>query len=146
MFCYRVYHPVFQKPENTFLKLDVFPSGEGGKPSAVLCPLERLGGGGAVSIIPNRVGPAPSPEDKDSSNFRNVVFSSFKNTRGWWKSTNPVLGVGVGVLLGYRASLWDPWPDLSLLFFLRLTITLVFFPGRPLWRENGSVVYSAVTH
>jgi hypothetical protein len=44
--------------------------------------------------------------------------------------------VGVGVLLaadsqstsasGYRASLWDPWPDISLLFF-RWTITLFCF-------------------
>jgi hypothetical protein len=48
---------------------------------------------------------------------------------------------GVGVLAadsqstsssGYRASLWDPSPDFSLLFFLRLTITLVFFLRRPL--------------
>jgi hypothetical protein len=46
------------------------------------------------------------------------------------------LGFGVGVLLaadsqstnksGYRASLWDPWPDFILLFF-RLTITLFCF-------------------
>jgi hypothetical protein len=47
---------------------------------------------------------------------------------------------------GYRASLWDPWPDFILLFFFRLTITLLFFLRRPLWRENGSVVYSAITH
>jgi hypothetical protein len=48
-------------------------------------------------------------------------------------------GVGVGVLLaadsqstsasGYRASLWDLWPDFILLFFFRLTITLFFFQG-----------------
>jgi hypothetical protein len=47
------------------------------------------------------------------------------------------LGVGVGVLLaadsqstsssGYWASLWDPWPDFSLLFFLRETGPLLFF-------------------
>jgi hypothetical protein len=43
----------------------------------------------------------------------------------------------------YRASLWDPWPDFILLFFFRLTITL-FFLRRPLWRENGPVVYSAI--
>jgi hypothetical protein len=46
---------------------------------------------------------------------------------------------GVGVLLaadsqstsksGYRASLWDPWPDFILLFFLRLTIAFFFFLG-----------------
>jgi hypothetical protein len=42
---------------------------------------------------------------------------------------------------GYRASFWDPWPDFSLLFFLRLTITLVFFLRCLLRRENGSVVY-----
>jgi hypothetical protein len=47
----------------------------------------------------------------------------------------PILGVGVGVGVrlaadsqststsGYRASLWDPWPDFILLFFFRLTIT-----------------------
>jgi hypothetical protein len=61
---------------------------------------------------------------------------------------------GVGVLTadsqstsssGYRASLWDPWPDFILLFFLRLTITLFFIRRRLLWRENGSVVYSAIT-
>jgi hypothetical protein len=63
---------------------------------------------------------------------------------------------GVGVLLaadsqstsssGYRASFWDPWPDVILLFFLRLTIAFFFFQRRLLWRENRSVVYSAITH
>jgi hypothetical protein len=63
---------------------------------------------------------------------------------------------GVGVLLaadsqatsssGYWASLWDPWPDFSLVFFLRLIITLVFFLRRLPGQENGSVVYSAVIH
>jgi hypothetical protein len=66
------------------------------------------------------------------------------------------IGIGVGVLLaadrqstsssGYRASLWDPWPDFILFFFFRLTITWLFFLRRPLWRENGSVVYSGITH
>jgi hypothetical protein len=63
---------------------------------------------------------------------------------------------GVGLLLvadsqttsssGYWASLWDPWPDFILLFFLRLTVTLFFFRRRLLRRENRSVVYSAITH
>jgi hypothetical protein len=63
---------------------------------------------------------------------------------------------GVGVLLEadsqsasksrYRASLWDPWPDFILLSFLRVTITFFFFRSRLLWRENGSVFYSAITH
>jgi hypothetical protein len=58
---------------------------------------------------------------------------------------------GVGVLLaadrqstsssGYRASLWDPSPHFILLFFFRLTNTWFFFLRRPLWRENGSVVF-----
>jgi hypothetical protein len=71
-------------------------------------------------------------------------------------ATNGGNGVGVGVVLaadsqstsasGYRASLWDPWQDFILLFLLRLTITFFFFRRRLLWRENGSVVYSAVTH
>jgi hypothetical protein len=62
---------------------------------------------------------------------------------------------GVGVLLaadsqstsssGYRPSLWDPWPHFILLFFLRLTNTWFFFLRRPLWREDGSVIYSALT-
>jgi hypothetical protein len=62
----------------------------------------------------------------------------------------------VGVLLaadsqstsssGYRAILWDPWPDFSLLYFLHLTITFFFFLRRLLWQKNGSVVYSAITH
>jgi hypothetical protein len=47
---------------------------------------------------------------------------------------------------GYRASFWDPWPNFILLFFFRLTITWFFFLRRSLWRENGSVVYSAITH
>jgi hypothetical protein len=64
--------------------------------------------------------------------------------------------VGVGVLLaadsqstsssGYQASLWDSWPAFILLFFFRLTITWFFFLRRPLWWENGSVVYSGITH
>jgi hypothetical protein len=33
---------------------------------------------------------------------------------------------------GYRAFFWDPCPDLILLFFFRLTITLFFFLRRPL--------------
>jgi hypothetical protein len=73
-----------------------------------------------------------------------------------WDSSNLELDLGVGVLLaadsqspsssGYRDSLWDPWPDFILLFFLRLTITLFFFRRRLLWRENWSVVYSAITY
>jgi hypothetical protein len=47
---------------------------------------------------------------------------------------------------GYRASLWDPWPDFIFLFFFRLTVTLFFLLRCPLWRENGSVVYNAITH
>jgi hypothetical protein len=51
-----------------------------------------------------------------------------------------ISGRGVGVLLaadsqstsksGYRASIWDPWPDFILLFFLLLTITFFFFPSK----------------
>jgi hypothetical protein len=48
-------------------------------------------------------------------------------------------------LSAYRASLWDPCPHFILLFFLCLTITVFFFRRRLLWRENGSVVYSAIT-
>jgi hypothetical protein len=75
-------------------------------------------------------------------------------TRGPICNLHEALG-RVGVLLaadsqstssGYRASLWDPWTDFILLFFLRLTITLFFFRRRLLWRENGPVVYSAITH
>jgi hypothetical protein len=61
------------------------------------------------------------------------------------KQGGPVIplgtGVGVGVLLaadsqstsasGYRASLWDPWPDFTLLFLLRLTITFFLLSKAP---------------
>jgi hypothetical protein len=62
---------------------------------------------------------------------------------------------GVGVLLaadgqatsksGYRASLWDDWPDFIFLFFSSDNY-FILLSMRPLWRENGSVVYSALTH
>jgi hypothetical protein len=42
----------------------------------------------------NRVGASPHPlwpEDGNRSSFRNVVFSSFKNTGPWTKSENPVI-------------------------------------------------------
>jgi hypothetical protein len=73
-----------------------------------------------------------------------------------WKWNWLELELEFGVLLaanrqstsssGYRASLWDPWPHFILLLFFRLTNTWFFFLRRPLWRENGSVVYSAITH
>jgi hypothetical protein len=47
---------------------------------------------------------------------------------------------------GYRASPWGPRPDFILLFFFRLTITLFVILGCPLWRENGSIVCSTITH
>jgi hypothetical protein len=62
----------------------------------------------------------------------------------------------VGVLLaansqstsksGYPASLWDPWPDFILLFFFSSDNYFSLLSMRPLWRENGSAVYSAITH
>jgi hypothetical protein len=58
-----------------------------------------------------------------------------------FSSADHIHGVGVGVLLaaysqstsssGYQASLWDPWPDFILLFFLRLTITFFFLSKAP---------------
>jgi hypothetical protein len=71
-----------------------------------------------------------------NSSYRHISFSK----KNLWDEvianftfTAYCLLVGVGVLLaadsqstsssGYRASLWDPWPDFILLFFLRLTIT-----------------------
>jgi hypothetical protein len=66
-------------------------------------------------------------------------MSSFTTRRAAVRYSNPpphgvaCLAFGVGVLLaadsqsssssGYRASLWDPWPDFILLFFFRLTNT-----------------------
>jgi hypothetical protein len=43
-----------------------------------------------------------------------------------------------------RAPLWDPWPDFtfSILFFRK--IAMLFFLGRPLWREEGSVFCSTI--
>jgi hypothetical protein len=43
-----------------------------------------------------------------------------------------------------RAPLWDPWPDFtfSILFFQK--IALLFVLGRPLWREDESVICSAI--
>jgi hypothetical protein len=43
-----------------------------------------------------------------------------------------------------RAPLWGPWPDFTFFFFFRLTITLMFFPGPPLWIEDGSLSYTAI--
>jgi hypothetical protein len=61
--------------------------------------------------------------------YRFLTFRTHVLT-GWRLLSN---GVGVGVLLaadsqststsGYRASLWDPWPDFILLVFFSLTIT-----------------------
>jgi hypothetical protein len=60
---------------------------------------------------------------------------------------------GVGVRLAadswstspsrYRAPFWGPWPDFILILSL-VTIALLFFLGRPLWREDGPVTYSAI--
>jgi hypothetical protein len=62
---------------------------------------------------------------------------SWSSSRGW-QSVNQfvwVSGLPLGPLTrGY----------LALLF--RLTITLFFVRRHPLWRENGSVVHSAITH
>jgi hypothetical protein len=72
-----------------------------------------------------------------------------------WKQRSTYLFsvLGVGVLFaadiqatsssGYQASLWDPWPDFSLLFFLHLTTTLAFFLRRENWSSlqcNHSLV------
>jgi hypothetical protein len=66
------------------------------------------------------------------------------------KHTSKLAGlVGVGVLLaadsqstsssGYRASLWDSWPDFILFFFLRMTITWLVIDMvlyKALWQSN----------
>jgi hypothetical protein len=82
-----------------------------------------------------------------------LSVASYDSQGLWWKYSNLPFAV---VLLaadshstsssGYRASLWNPWPHFILLFFFRLTIALFFFLSCPLWRESGSVVYSAITH
>jgi hypothetical protein len=41
-----------------------------------------------------------------------------------------------------RAPLWGPWPDFAFPFSCR-TIALLFVLGRPLWREDASVICSA---
>jgi hypothetical protein len=39
---------------------------------------------------------------------------------------------------------WGPWPDFN---FLYLTITFfLLYVGRPPWREDGSVIWSAITY
>jgi hypothetical protein len=38
-----------------------------------------------------------------------------------------------------RAPLWGPWPDFTLSFLCR-TVALLLVLGRPLWREDGSVI------
>jgi hypothetical protein len=43
----------------------------------------------------------------------------------------------------YGAPLWGPWPDFILIFSL-VTIVFVLPAGRLLWREDGSVTYSAI--
>jgi hypothetical protein len=48
--------------------------------------------------------------------------------------------LGIGPPFGNRDQIF------ILFFLLRLTITFFFFRRRLLWRENGSVVYSALTH
>jgi hypothetical protein len=42
-----------------------------------------------------------------------------------------------------RAPLWNPWPDFFFPFFWR-TIALLFDLERPLWREDGSAICSAI--
>jgi hypothetical protein len=43
-----------------------------------------------------------------------------------------------------RSPVWGPWPDFN---FLCLTITFfLLHVRRPLWREDGSVICSAITH
>jgi hypothetical protein len=44
-----------------------------------------------------------------------------------------------------RAPLWGPRPDLLFPFFCR-KIALLFVLGRLLWREDGSVICSAICH
>jgi hypothetical protein len=54
------------------------------------------------------------------------------------------LTVGRSVSLSwYRAPLWGPWADL-LFFFFCLKIALIFVLKRPLWREDGFVICSAI--
>jgi hypothetical protein len=43
----------------------------------------------------------------------------------------------------FSCSFWSGWQDVT---FLWVTITFLFFHvGRPLWREDGSVICSAIT-
>jgi hypothetical protein len=103
------------------------------------------------SFPPEQGGPVISPAlGSFSSPLTTRILTRHHTGHGWPG------GVAVGVLLaanrqstsssGYWDSLWDPWPDFILLFFLRLIIPLFFFRRRILWRENGSVVYSAISH
>jgi hypothetical protein len=50
----------------------------------------------------------------------------------------------VGQFVLVSGPFWGPWPDFN---FLCLTVALfLLHVGRPLWWENGSVIYSAITH
>jgi hypothetical protein len=49
----------------------------------------------------------------------------------------------VGRFLLVSCPFWSRWPDVT---FFWVTITFLFFHvGRPLWREDGSVICSAMT-
>jgi hypothetical protein len=41
-------------------------------------------------------------------------------------------------------SLWAPWSDFTFFFLSFDNYFLVLLVGRPLWREDGPVVYSAI--
>jgi hypothetical protein len=47
---------------------------------------------------------------------------------------------------GYRASLWDPWPDFILLFFLLVWQLHYYDFNTPSLTRKRSVVYSVITH
>jgi hypothetical protein len=66
--------------------------------------------------------------------------------RGYVSGHLWISGVGVGVLLaadsqptsssGYRASLWDPWPDFILFIFFRLTYLILLSKASSLTRKR----------
>jgi hypothetical protein len=71
-----------------------------------------------------------------------LQFIRFITLWRWYINiTITILDIGVGVVLaadsqstsksGYRASLWDPWPDLSLLFFILFDNYVILLSMRP---------------
>jgi hypothetical protein len=103
--------------------------------------------------------PAQSFSSPSPTGLRTIFYCLKFETPATWRTRSlnlyRSLKIGVGVLLaadsqstsksGYRASLWDPWPEVSLLFFLCHNY-VILLSICPLWRENESVVYSVITH